>query len=390
MASTLSTQTAVTGSHPVFVGHSGFIAALAGCGFDIQAAVAGGSGKPDRPAADLAARAGLGGGLCEVFVPPVELPAYRRTDTGFEVDYPPPLDRHHALDHTLAGIAAVLRLQREPGSRVRLVRTIAELEAAQACGAFAAVLHLADADAIDPALTALPVLHAAGVRSLAITWSRPNAFGYGAPYRCPGTPDVGPGLTRAGIDLVHACNELGIMIDLAHLNDAGFRDVARHSNAPLVVSHGAAHVLAPSSRGTTDRQLDAIAASGGLVGVSLEGVDTPPARRVDEMVRHIEYLLERLGPEGVALGSDLYIKPGPQHPQGTSMLPDLLAALANAGHDAGTLAAICHLNWMRIFSATWRQESCQTSRSMAPDAGGSGVRRRDPPSQPRNSCIIDA
>lgn len=176
MTNTLSMQAAAHGSFPAFAGHSGFITALAGCGFDIQAAIAGGTGKPDRPHPDLAARAGLGGGLFEVFVPPVELPGYRRTATGFEVDYPPRLDRHHALDRTLAGIAALLRLQRAPESCVRLVRTVEELDAAQAAGAFAAVLHLADADAIDTGLTALPVLHAAGLRSLAITWSRRNAL----------------------------------------------------------------------------------------------------------------------------------------------------------------------------------------------------------------------
>ncbi|MHB1058505.1 MAG: dipeptidase [Rhodanobacter sp.] len=339
---------------PIFAGHSGFITALAGYGYDIQAAAMGESAALAVPDSRLAGEAGLAGGVFEVFAPPLDPPTFRKTEAGFEVDYPPELDRHYALDQTLAGIDALLRLQRASPARFRLVRTAGELAAAREEGAFAIVLHLADADSLDTGLRTLATFHEAGVRSLAISWSRRNAFGHGAPYRRPGTPAIGPGLTGAGIRLVHACNELGIVIDLAHLNEAGFQDVARHSRAPLVVSHGAAHALSPTSRGTTDRQLDAIAASGGLIGVSMEGVDTTPSGRVGDMVRQIDYLLGRMGPDHVALGSDLYVRPGAGHSGGKSMLPELLASLRDAGHDAATIAAITWANWLRVFTATWR------------------------------------
>ena len=80
-------------------------------------------------------------------------------------------------------------------------------------------------------------VYEAGLRSLGPVWSRSNAFGHGVPFRCPSSPDTGPGLTDLGKELIGACNRLGILIDLSHLNERGFWDVAAISNAPLVATH---------------------------------------------------------------------------------------------------------------------------------------------------------
>ena len=97
-----------------------------------------------------------------------------------------------------------------------------------------------------------------GLRSLGPVWSRPNIFGHGVPFAWPRSPDTGPGLTPAGRDLIKACNKLRVMIDLSHLNEQGFWDVARLSSAPLVATHTCVHAICPSTRNLTDRQLDAI------------------------------------------------------------------------------------------------------------------------------------
>ena len=68
-------------------------------------------------------------------------------------------------------------------------------------------------------------------------------FGHGVPFKFPGTPDTGPGLTEAGKDLVRLCNELGIMIDLSHMNEKGFWDIAEITDAPLVATHSNAHAI---------------------------------------------------------------------------------------------------------------------------------------------------
>jgi membrane dipeptidase len=93
-------------------------------------------------------------------------------------------------------------------------------------------------------------------------FDRPNAFGHGVPFRCPSSPDTGPGLTDLGKKLIGACNRLRILIDLSHLNERGFWDVADISNTPLVATHSNAHALSPHSRNLTDQQLNAIRETG--------------------------------------------------------------------------------------------------------------------------------
>ena len=99
------------------------------------------------------------------------------------------------------------------------------------------MLHIEGAETIDPGLEALEFWYGAGLRSLGPVWSRPNAFGEGVPFASPSSPDTGPGLTDAGRALVRRCSELGILVDLSHLNEAGFWDVARLELGPLVASH---------------------------------------------------------------------------------------------------------------------------------------------------------
>ena len=211
---------------------------------------------------------------------------------------------------TVALAARLERLARESEGPWPSAARRRDIRRRLAAGTLAAVLHIEGAEAIDPELEALDVLYAAGLRSLGPVWSRPNIFGHGVPFRFPSPPDTGPGLTEAGKALIKACNELRIMLDLSHLNEAGFWDVAALSDAPLVATHSNAHALCPCSRNLTDRQLDAIRESGGVVGLNLavsflradgrNDADTP----VETLVAHVDHLVERLGIDGVALGTD--------------------------------------------------------------------------------------
>lgn len=227
-------------------------------------------------------------------------------------------------------------------------------------GRIAAIVHMEGAEAIAPDLSNLEHWYERGLRSIGPVWSRPNAFASGVPFRFPSTPDIGPGLTDAGRALVRGCNRLGILVDLSHLNEAGFWDVAALSEAPLVATHSNAHALCPASRNLTDAQLDAIRDSGGVVGVNfavtflredgLRVLDTP----LTEIVRHVAYLAERMGIDHVALGSDFDGAVVPDELGGAAGLPKLVDALRDAGFDDAALAKITHENWLRIFRATWR------------------------------------
>jgi membrane dipeptidase len=205
----------------------------------------------------------------------------------------------------------------------------------------------------------LDVLRAAGLRSIGPVWSRSNIFAHGVPFRFPSGPDTGPGLTPAGRDFVRACNARRLLIDLSHLNEAGFWEVAKLSDAPLVASHSNAHAVCAHSRNLTDRQLDAIAESKGLVGVNFAVQFIRPDGRkqadspLDMLVDHVVHLVEHLGEDGVALGSDFDGALIPAEIGDVAGLPALVEALRRRGFDGESLEKICHRNWLRVLEATW-------------------------------------
>ncbi|HEY6961103.1 MAG TPA: dipeptidase [Gaiellaceae bacterium] len=220
-----------------------------------------------------------------------------------------------------------------------------------------AIVHMEGAEAIRSDLANLQQWYDRGLRSLGPVWSRPNAFASGVPFAFPASPDTGPGLTDAGRGLVRACNELGILVDLSHLNERGFWDVAELSDAPLVATHSNAHALCPSTRNLTDRQLDAIRDSGGVVGVNFavtflrEDGRYVPDTGIDAIVRHVVYFAERMGVDHVAFGSDFDGAEVPGELGGVGGLPALVEALPFA---ADEVAKVTHENWLRVLRATWR------------------------------------
>ena len=223
------------------------------------------------------------------------------------------------------------------------------------------VLHFEGAEAIDPELEALQLFYRAGLRSLGITWSRPNTFGFGVPFRYPHSPDTGPGLTDHGVELVRECNRGGIVVDLAHLNERGFWDAARVTERPLVVTHSAAHAICPSARNLTDRQLDAIGESGGVVGVTFCRSDLRPDGGLDvdtpaeSILRHIDYIVDRIGINHVAFGSDFDGATIPSEVGDVTGYPKLFEGLIGRGYDAEALRKIAYENWVRVLREAWNE-----------------------------------
>src|SRR3989440_3285702 len=222
-----------------------------------------------------ARQGGFAGGFFAIFSPdPTQAQPGREdliiTDNGYELPPFPAIDPAFAQQFTIAVAASLFRLEAESEGQIKVVRTINELIQCLQLGILAIILHFEGAEAIDADLDALEVFYQAGLRSLGIVWSRPNAFGHGVPFKFPHSPDTGPGLTGAGRDLVRACNRLGILLDVYHINEPGSWDVARLSAEPIDATHSAAHSLCPSTRNLTDKQLDAVRDSGGVVGVNFE------------------------------------------------------------------------------------------------------------------------
>lgn len=302
-----------------------------------------------------ARKGGFAGGMFAIFPPTQEKhhkPGAGETMPGNNEPLPPELPRSAAMESTIGMASILLRLER--AGALKICRRAAEIRAAIQEKTIAAVFHIEGAEAIDPDFAMLEVLHAAGLRSLGIVWSRPNAYGHGVPFRFPSSPDTGDGLTEAGKALVKACNRLRIQIDLSHLNEKGFRDVARISDAPLVATHSNAHSVCPHARNLTDWQLGAIRETGGMVGLNFATGFLNPrgptagGADLDMIIRHVDALLQKLGEDGVGMGSDFDGAPVPVEIGDAAGLPRLIEAFRAHGYGEELIEKIAWKNWVRV------------------------------------------
>jgi membrane dipeptidase len=354
---------------PVFDGHNDTLTKIRHGGPNAQQSFLERSelGHMDLP---RAREGGLAGGFFAIFT---SSPNYERVvgevlDADGEVvpgrwsvPLPAKLERRIATSWTLSVMSDLFRLEAESQGEIEVVRSVADLRRCLADGTFAVILHIEGAESIDRDLEALDVFYEAGLRSLGPVWSRPTIFGHGVPFDFPRSPDTGPGLTAAGRRLVKRCKELGVLVDLSHLNEWGFWDVAKISDAPLVATHSSAWALCPTPRNLTDDQLDVVGESGGVVGINhavgflrADGdgsgeVATP----LTEIVRHARYVVDRIGIDHVALGSDYDGARIPEDLGDVSGLPRLIQAFREAGFEQKEIEQIAYRNWVRVLEHTW-------------------------------------
>ncbi|MEI2265548.1 dipeptidase [Erwinia sp. CGal63] len=294
---------------------------------------------------------GFAGGLFAVFVPPAQhmkqsKATYREED-------------HDPLAITEAQIALLQQIADRSNGLAQICRTAGEIEHCIDRGVLAMVLHIEGAEALDEECSQLDGWIAAGLRSIGPLWNLQNRFGVGVTGGFPGSPDSGEGLTSVGINLLRLCNRKKLLIDLSHMNEKSFWQVAETSDAPLVATHSNVHAICPQPRNLTADQLEAIAQSDGFVGVNFGNAflradgkrdsDTP----LTQMVRHLDALLEKLGEDRVGLGSDFDGISVPDELGDVAGLPKLTAAMAQAGYSSELIDKICRRNWLRVLKKTW-------------------------------------
>lgn len=233
-------------------------------------------------------------------------------------------------------------------------------------GKIALLLSLEGAEPIGTDPAKLDEFYARGVRLLGLTWSRENHVGYGAGYDPDGETDTW-GLKPFGKELVRHADELGILIDVSHLNQGGCDDVATLVKRPFFASHSNTRVLRPMDRNLSDRTIAAIAASGGMIGANgYSGlVGDPEQATTAGLADHIEYLRDRIGSDRVGLGLDLMIRISGGSDTFTyqgitsdafDILPDhgamdnLRRELRERSWSEHDISAVVGENWFRFFS----------------------------------------
>ncbi len=314
-----------------------------------------------------AMRANMKGGFFAMFTTPQNGleptidDVVQQTNEGYEMELAPPIDPQYARMLTVALMAKLFRLEIESGGKLKVVRTITDLkESFFQEGVLSAIMHIEGAEAIDAEFNNLHVLYQAGLRSIGPVWSRPNIFGNGVPFAFPASPDIGGGLTFKGRELIKECNELGILIDLSHLNLKGFKDVARISTAPLVATHSNVHAICPFTRNLLDEQLQLIKESNGIVGINFyvgmlraDGKNDQ-ATPIKDIVRHFQYVADKIGVEHLGLGSDFDGALISNEINDVQGVPKLLQGLYKAGFSKEEITAIAYKNWFRVIENTWK------------------------------------
>ena len=171
-------------------------------------------------------------------------------------------------------------------------------------GYLSSFLTIEDGVFVDGKIERIQEVYDKGVRLLTLLWGFPNSMG----YPCYDDPQQNAqGLTPFGLEVVDKMNELGMIIDVSHLSEGGFYDVARHSKKPFLATHSCAKALCPHKRNLTDDQLKTLGEAGGVVGINFESSflkkDSDYAT-VDQIITHIRYMVDKAGIEHVGFGSD--------------------------------------------------------------------------------------
>lgn len=311
-----------------------------------------------------ARRGGLKGGMFSINVPnPEEKDPMEEikwiNGGGYTTPLAEPIDHHYAQKFTDSVLEYCFSLENRSEGKIKIVKTLNGLEECFLNDIFAIILHFEGAEAIDKDLENLEYYYNQGLRVLAPVWSRNNQFGCGVPFSFGISPDIGSGLTVNGKKLIEKCNELGITIDVSHMNEASFWDTLQVSKSPIAATHSNAYSLSHSTRNLTDKQIKAIGDINGVIGVNFNSgfirKDGVPKQRtsITELIKHIEYIIKLIGLEGVALGSDFDGAIIIKELKNASKLPNLIHKLEDRGFTKKELEKISYKNWFRVLDATW-------------------------------------
>ncbi len=217
-------------------------------------------------------------------------------------------------------------------------------------GFLSSILTVEDCVEIEGRIERFDEVYEDGVRMMALTWNYENCIGF------PNSEDqkahTEKGLKPFGFEAVEKMNDLGIIIDVSHLSEAGFYDVAAHSRKPFAASHSCCRALRDHPRNLTDRQLRTIADCGGMVGVNfydlflgeLEGYTT-----VDSVVQHVLHMKNQAGIDSVAFGSDFDGITSELEFGDYAGFPQIIGALERVLTD-DEIDKICSGNFLRVFS----------------------------------------
>ena len=245
----------------------------------------------------------------------------------------------------------------------RFCRTRAEVESTIQQGDIAFILAMEGGEPLQDTPGSLRVFFELGLRVLGLTWNQRNQLAEGI-----GEERAGGGVTEQGRAIIADCNRLGILLDVSHLTVKSFWDLVELSDAPVIASHSNAIALCKHKRNLEDDQIQALAQSGGIIGIN--GVapfihDDPDQADLERMLDHLDHVAGLVGIEHVALGPDFvdYLTDDPSsftrteditYPAGfetITKMPNVTAGLVERGYTEHEIRGVLGLNFLRVFES---------------------------------------
>jgi len=281
------------------------------------------------------------------------------------------IEDQYVLDKALEvalGQLARIYVEVERCDRLAICRSYAEIKRAREQGKTALLIAMEGAEPLGTDLNLLGIFYELGLRVFGLTHARSNAAGSGGVFAPTGSSPKG--LTGFGCELVRACERLGVILDLAHINPAGFDDILENTTGPVIISHTNARKYYDIERNISDDQIKMVGARGGVIGIN--SVLVSPKKEdstLDRYVDHIAYVIDLIGIDGVGIGFDFFefiyrrwseaerVEFHQKFPN-VHFIPDLLhhgqarnltAKLIERGFNDGQIEKILFRNWMRIF-----------------------------------------
>lgn len=267
--------------------------------------------------------------------------------------------RDHELNDALRRsmeMAYWLHREVEENEGLELVTVVEDIQRVKRAGRCGAVMALEGLEPLGYDLKLLDLFYRLGVRMAGLAHNRRNYFSDGTQYHVR----TG-GLSDPGRQAIRRMNELGIVVDLGHLDAEGFSEALEVTRSPAVLSHRSPRLFFPLrpedsrfhgiydvSRGR--ERLEALARNGGVFGVFFLG-----AKDVEDVVADIEYVIDLVGPDHVGLGSDLYgLRRSPKGLEDMSRTPAITECLVRRGHSDEVILKVLGGNFVRVFQQVWK------------------------------------
>lgn len=226
----------------------------------------------------------------------------------------------------------------------------ADIEKNAKDGKMSAILTIEDGRFINGDMDKIKMVYDKGVRAISLTWNFENCFGW------PNSLDkeiMNKGLKQFGIDAIQYMNDLGIIIDVSHLSDGGFYDVAKYSKKPFVATHSNARAVSPHQRNLTDDMIRLLGEKGGVTGLNfcpqfMDADITAKHTPISNIVKNAKHIVNVGGIDVLGIGTDFDGIGGTQEISDSSMLPLLWDALAKEGFHESEIEKISHGNVLRV------------------------------------------